>query len=71
MRAQSFETVFNPMRGSTYFAVTALPSTLALESMGMAISLEAFMILRVAHERENVPHIFGAKSTAPYSTTFI
>jgi|GEM_PF-6429933 len=37
---KSFETVFSPLRGSAHSTVTALPSTLALESKGMAISLE-------------------------------
>jgi len=51
-RAQSFETVFNSLRGSAHSAV---------ESKGMAISLKASMTAQVAHEPENVPHSFGAK----------
>jgi len=43
---KSFLTVFNLLRGFAHSAATALPSTLALEYKGMAISLEQSTVPR-------------------------
>ena len=52
--AQSFETVFIPLRAS------------AVEFKGMAISLETSMPLQVTHKHENVPPIFAAIDSVHY-----
>ncbi len=58
---KSFETVFNPLRGFAHSTVTALLSTLASESKGVTISLEASMTLRATPGHENMPTYFRSK----------
>jgi len=55
MRQTKFQSIIRiaALHVSAHSAVTALPSTLALESKGMTISLEAFM----THESSQHPNI--------------